>query len=240
MCRATGLLHSSRNLRTLISPRVRCKSNADSRCNHQTQREKSDMRRRSKYKKIPAPVCQRDTPMVYSESPSLQRLTNDSPGYNNWLSSKTSTPIGRVPHNKFYAAREMYNLWVFDRPFCSRSEETACLYLLRIFSICPSRSKQTCLQDIETNMTGMSMPHRHSPISWKLNCKPPNQLVQIGCQPSLFDLHAAVVTIFNITRRGYAWQQAVNGKRRVYSRRGPLEQVELCPHEQDPAPIYAE
>lgn len=31
-------------------------------------------------KKTPTSVCQRDTPVVYSESPSLPRLTNDSPG----------------------------------------------------------------------------------------------------------------------------------------------------------------
>lgn len=30
-------------------------------------------------RKTPASMCQRDTPMVRSESPSLQRLTNDSP-----------------------------------------------------------------------------------------------------------------------------------------------------------------
>lgn len=33
---------------------------------------------------------------------------------------------------------------------------------------------------------------------------------------------------------------AVNGKQHLYSKRGPLEQVEPCPYEQDPAPINAE
>lgn len=74
------------------------------------ERERRQTWRRSKYKKIPASVCQRDTPMVYSESPSLQRHTNDSPGYNNWLSSKTLSPIESMAKNKFYTAKEMSNL----------------------------------------------------------------------------------------------------------------------------------
>lgn len=63
--------------------------------------ERTETGRRSKYKKTPASVCQRDTPMVYTESPSLQRLTNDSPGLKNWLKGKTSAPTDKMDRNKF-------------------------------------------------------------------------------------------------------------------------------------------
>lgn len=47
---------------------------------NQREKERRQTERRSKYKKTPASVCQRDTPVVCSESPSLRRITNDSPG----------------------------------------------------------------------------------------------------------------------------------------------------------------
>lgn len=67
----------------------------------EAERTETGRRRRSKYKKTPASVCQRDTPMVCTESPSLQRLTNDSPGLKNWLEGKISAPTDKMARNKF-------------------------------------------------------------------------------------------------------------------------------------------
>lgn len=85
-------------------------------------------------------MCHRDTPMVYSESPSLQRLTNDSPGYNNWLSSKTLTPIESM--SKILHSTRNFRIMIFFFlhllfTTCRRniSEQSSCPNLLTIFSI---------------------------------------------------------------------------------------------------------
>lgn len=90
----------------------------------------------------PELLSPRDTPVVYSESPSLQRLTNDSPGYNNWLSSKTLTPTESKAKTNLHAAREISKLWIFFSlhlllTTCRRntSEQSSCPNLPTIFSI---------------------------------------------------------------------------------------------------------
>lgn len=104
--------------------------------------------------KIPAPVCQGGHTHGVLWSPSLQRLTNDSPRCNDWLSSKTLAPIESAAKRTHPMQQKKSPTYHFSTPppsFLERFKgtflsKTACLSLLTIspISVPAGQSRHAC------------------------------------------------------------------------------------------------